>query len=71
MEGLLNFIVKLGGKMPLEKPRHEWEDDIEIDVRGIGKSVVWVQLVCGKIRGLCNDTDGLSSFTVFGNSLNA
>jgi hypothetical protein len=30
------FVRKLEIKTPLGRPRHRWEDNIEIDVQGVG-----------------------------------
>jgi hypothetical protein len=32
------------GKIPLERPRHRWEDNIKMALREIEWGVVWIQL---------------------------
>jgi hypothetical protein len=43
---LYNVLVgKPGGKRPLGRPRHRWEDGIRIDIREIGLGGVdWIRL---------------------------
>jgi hypothetical protein len=45
------LIGKPEGKRPLGKPRRRWEDEIRMDLRGIGwGSVDWIQLAQGRDR---------------------
>jgi hypothetical protein len=38
-------VGKPEGKIPLGRPRHRWEDNIKMDLRGIGwGSVEWINL---------------------------
>jgi hypothetical protein len=42
---------KSGGKKPLERPRHRWEDGIRMDLRETGwGSVEWMQLAKDRDR---------------------
>jgi hypothetical protein len=39
------FIGKLGGKRPLGRPWHKWEDNIRMDLRETGyEDVYWMDL---------------------------
>jgi hypothetical protein len=39
------LVGKPGGKRPLGRPRHRWEDGISMDLREIGFGVVyWIRL---------------------------
>jgi hypothetical protein len=39
------FVGKLEGKIPLERPRRKWEDNIKIELREVGwEDVDWIHL---------------------------
>jgi hypothetical protein len=39
------LVGKPGGKRPLGRPRHRWEDNIKVDLREIGRGCVdWIHL---------------------------
>jgi hypothetical protein len=39
------LVGKPEGKRPLERPRRRWEDNIKIDIHGVGwRSVDWIDL---------------------------
>jgi hypothetical protein len=39
------LVGKLEGKRPLERPRRRWEDNIRINLRGIGRGgMYWIHL---------------------------
>jgi hypothetical protein len=35
---------KLDGKRPLGRLRHRWEDNIKIDLQGVGWGMDWIEL---------------------------
>jgi hypothetical protein len=35
---------------PLEKCKHEWEDNIEVDLRESDYEMTWTRLICVRIR---------------------
>ena len=39
------LVGKTEGKRPLGRPRHSWEDNIEMDLQGVGCGVIdWIEL---------------------------
>ena len=46
MRGVYRVLVgKSAGKRPLGRPRHRWEDNIKMDLQGVGfGSVDWIEL---------------------------
>jgi hypothetical protein len=39
------LVGKAEGKRPLGRPRRRWEDNIKMDLRGIGRNVIyWIDL---------------------------
>jgi hypothetical protein len=45
------LVGKPGGKRPLGRPRHRWEDGIRMDLREIGWGCVgWIQLTQDRDR---------------------
>jgi hypothetical protein len=39
------------GKRPVRRPRHRWEDNIKMDLRGIGiDGASWIQLAQDRIQ---------------------
>jgi hypothetical protein len=34
------FVIMLEGRKPRGRPRHRWEDNIEMDLKGIGSEAV-------------------------------
>jgi hypothetical protein len=41
---------KLDGKRPLGRPRHRWEDNIKIDLQGVGWGMDWIELAQDRDR---------------------
>jgi len=41
------LVENSGGKRPLGRPRHRWEDNIKLDLREVG---VWIELAQDKDR---------------------
>jgi hypothetical protein len=45
------LVGRPGGKRPLERPRHRWEDNIKLDLREIGiDGANWIQLAQDRIQ---------------------
>jgi hypothetical protein len=41
---------KPDGKRPLGRPRHRWEDNIKIDLQGMGWGMDWIELAQDRDR---------------------
>jgi len=41
---------KLDGRRPLGRPRHRWEDNIKIDLQGVGWGMGWFELAQDRDR---------------------
>ena len=45
------LVGKLEGKRPLGRPRHRWEDNIKMDLLGVGRGCVdWMELAQDRDR---------------------
>ena len=42
------LVGKPGGKIPLGRPRHRWEDNIKMDLQEVGCGA-WTRLICVRI----------------------
>jgi hypothetical protein len=46
------LVIKPGRKRPLRRPRHEWEDNVSLNLREIGWEVVdWIYLTQDRDQG--------------------
>jgi hypothetical protein len=46
------------GKKPLGRPRHRWEDNINMDLREIGiDGAHWIRLAQGPTAGFCENVN--------------
>jgi hypothetical protein len=43
-------VGKPEGKRPLGRPRRRWEDEMKMDLREIGRGVVWIHLAQDRDR---------------------
>jgi hypothetical protein len=43
-------VGKPEGRRPLERPRHRWEDNIEMDLREVGWGMIWINLAQDRHR---------------------
>jgi hypothetical protein len=45
------LVGKSEGKRPLERPRRRWEDNVKMDVQGVGcRGMDWIELVHDRDR---------------------
>jgi hypothetical protein len=45
------LVGRPGGKRPLGKPRHRWEDNIKLDLKEIGiNGANWIQLAQDRVQ---------------------
>jgi hypothetical protein len=58
------LVKKPQGKRPLGRPKHRWEDNIKVDLKGIGLEMwtgfIWLRI--GFSGGLCEHGDEPSGF---------
>jgi hypothetical protein len=39
------LVGKPDGKRPLRRPRHRWEDNMKMDLKEIGREIMWIRLI--------------------------
>jgi hypothetical protein len=71
MSSVYILVAKPEGKRPLGRPRHEWEDNIRLDLRKIAWDLLYLMHLTGygPVVGYCEQDRRLSGFIKAGQFL--